>query len=416
MKKTKALSLLLSLLLLLSSLTLPLLAVDAETAADPEQTQTDSADAPTEDDSVPEDRLLSSRTSFSVAAKAALLIDLNTGRAVYEQDADERVYPASLTKIMTCLLALENGNLSDVVTVSASALDDLDADSSVAGLQVGEQMTLENLLYCMMVVSGNDACNVIAEHIAGSVADFVRMMNQRAYELGCLNTHFSNPHGLHDESHYTTARDLSIITQAALKSENFRQIVDTYEYQLPDDNMRQNIPKLKTTNMLIYRSLSNTLYYSRAHGIKTGYTKRAGRILAGSAVRDGRRLVCVTICDPDDWRDQQALFDYGFSAFSLQTLVREGDTVGSVPVVGGRLERVSLTAAEEISYPLAEGERKELVLHAPQLAFAPVLAGQAGWLELRVDGVCVREVPVYYAQAVEETRPARSFWKRMFGG
>ena len=225
MKKTKALSLLLSLLLLLSSLTLPLLAVDAETAADPEQTQTDSADAPAEDDSVPEDRLLSSRTSFSVAAKAALLIDLNTGRAVYEQDADERVYPASLTKIMTCLLALENGNLSDVVTVSASALDDLDADSSVAGLQVGEQMTLENLLYCMMVVSGNDACNVIAEHIAGSVADFVRMMNQRAYELGCLNTHFSNPHGLHDESHYTTARDLSIITQAALKSENFRQIV-----------------------------------------------------------------------------------------------------------------------------------------------------------------------------------------------
>lgn len=154
MKKTKALSLLLSLLLLLSSLTLPLLAVDAETAADPEQTQTDSADAPAEDDSVPEDRLLSSRTSFSVAAKAALLIDLNTGRAVYEQDADERVYPASLTKIMTCLLALENGNLSDVVTVSASALDDLDADSSVAGLQVGEQMTLENLLYCMMVVSG----------------------------------------------------------------------------------------------------------------------------------------------------------------------------------------------------------------------------------------------------------------------
>ena len=121
MKKTKALSLLLSLLLLLSSLTLPLLAVDAETAADPEQTQTDSADAPAEDDSVPEDRLLSSRTSFSVAAKAALLIDLNTGRAVYEQDADERVYPASLTKIMTCLLALENGNLSDVVTVSASA-------------------------------------------------------------------------------------------------------------------------------------------------------------------------------------------------------------------------------------------------------------------------------------------------------
>ena len=360
MKKTKALSLLLSLLLLLSSLTLPLLAVDAETAADPEQTQTDSADAPTEDDSVPEDRLLSSRTSFSVAAKAALLIDLNTGRAVYEQDADERVYPASLTKIMTCLLALENGNLSDAVTVSASALDDLDADSSVAGLQVGEQMTLENLLYCMMVVSGNDACNVIAEHIAGSITDFVRMMNQRAYELGCLNTHFSNPHGLHDENHYTTARDLSIITQAALKSENFRQIVDTYEYQLPDDNVRQNIPKLKTTNMLIYRSMSNSLYYSRAHGIKTGYTSQAGRCVISEATGDGLDLlgiVCgaaTTILDSGDllmenFTECARLFDYGFDNYSYLPIMSPLYPVDQVKINNSAgAEAVAVAPQDEI--------------------------------------------------------------------
>ena len=360
MKKTKALSLLLSLLLLLSSLTLPLLAVDAETAADPEQTQTDSADAPAEDDSVPEDRLLSSRTSFSVAAKAALLIDLNTGRTVYEQDADERVYPASLTKIMTCLLALENGNLSDVVTVSASALDDLDADSSVAGLQVGEQMTLENLLYCMMVVSGNDACNVIAEHIAGSITDFVRMMNQRAYELGCLNTHFSNPHGLHDENHYTTARDLSIITQAALKSENFRQIVDTYEYQLPDDNVRQNIPKLKTTNMLIYRSMSNSLYYSRAHGIKTGYTSQAGRCVISEATGDGLDLlgiVCgaaTTILDSGDllmenFTECARLFDYGFDNYSYLPIMSPLYPVDQVKINNSAgAEAVAVAPQDEI--------------------------------------------------------------------
>ena len=360
MKKTKALSLLLSLLLLLSSLTLPLLAVDAETAADPEQTQTDSADAPAEDDSVPEDRLLSSRTSFSVAAKAALLIDLNTGRAVYEQDADERVYPASLTKIMTCLLALENGNLSDVVTVSASALDDLDADSSVAGLQVGEQMTLENLLYCMMVVSGNDACNVIAEQIAGSITDFVRMMNQRAYELGCLNTHFSNPHGLHDENHYTTARDLSIITQAALKSENFRQIVDTYEYQLPDDNVRQNIPKLKTTNMLIYRSMSNSLYYSRAHGIKTGYTSQAGRCVISEATGDGLDLlgiVCgaaTTILDSGDllmenFTECARLFDYGFDNYSYLPIMSPLYPVDQVKINNSAgAEAVAVAPQDEI--------------------------------------------------------------------
>ena len=207
MKKTNISALLLAALLLIQLLCAPVSAVTAEPAADAQadaQTASDNSAgdaAAAADDSVPEDQLLSSREQFSVAAKAALLIDLNTNRVVYEQDADERVYPASLTKIMTCLIALENGNLSDVVTVSESALADLDEDSSVAGLVVGEQMTLENLLYCMMVVSGNDACNVIAEHVAGSVTDFVRMMNQRAYELGCTNTHFNNPHGLHDESH-----------------------------------------------------------------------------------------------------------------------------------------------------------------------------------------------------------------------
>ena len=359
MKKTKVLSLLLSVLLLLASLTLPLLAVDAETAADPEQAQT-GTDASAEDDSVPEDQLLSSRASFSVAAKAALLVDLNTGRAVYEQNADERIYPASLTKIMTCLLALENGNLSDVVTVSASALDDLDVDSSVAGLQIGEQMTLENLLYCMMVVSGNDACNVIAEHIAGSVTDFVRMMNQRAYELGCLNTHFNNPHGLHDESHYTTARDLSIITQAALKSENFRQIVDTYEYQLPDDNMRQNIPKLKTTNMLIYRSMSNSLYYSRAHGIKTGYTSQAGRCVISEATGDGLDLlgiVCgaaTTILDSGDllmenFTECARLFDYGFDNYSYLPIMSPLYPVDQVKINNSAgAEAVAVAPQDEI--------------------------------------------------------------------
>ena len=359
MKKTKVLSLLLSVLLLLASLTLPLLAVDAETAADPEQAQT-GTDASAEDDSVPEDQLLSSRASFSVAAKAALLVDLNTGRAVYEQNADECIYPASLTKIMTCLLALENGNLSDVVTVSASALDDLDVDSSVAGLQIGEQMTLENLLYCMMVVSGNDACNVIAEHIAGSVTDFVRMMNQRAYELGCLNTHFNNPHGLHDESHYTTARDLSIITQAALKSENFRQIVDTYEYQLPDDNMRQNIPKLKTTNMLIYRSMSNSLYYSRAHGIKTGYTSQAGRCVISEATGDGLDLlgiVCgaaTTILDSGDllmenFTECARLFDYGFDNYSYLPIMSPLYPVDQVKINNSAgAEAVAVAPQDEI--------------------------------------------------------------------
>ena len=359
MKKTKFFSLLLAVLMLLQLFALPVFSAAAEAASDQDEAQA-AEDTAAADDSVPEDRLLSSRASFSVAAKAALLIDLNTGRVVYEQDADERIYPASLTKIMTCLLALENGNLSDVVTVSSSALDGLDADSSVAGLQIGEQMTLENLLYCMMVVSGNDACNVIAEHIAGSVTDFVRMMNQRAYELGCLNTHFNNPHGLHDESHYTTARDLSIITQAALKSENFRQIVDTYEYQLPDDNMRQNIPKLKTTNMLIYRSMSNALYYPQAHGIKTGYTSQAGRCVISEATGDGLDLlgiVCgakTTVLESGDllmenFTECASLFDYGFDNYSYLTLMSPLYPVDQVKINNSAgAEAVAVAPQDEI--------------------------------------------------------------------
>ena len=349
MKKIRAL---LALFLCLMILTAPALAADETTAATPDDAS-QSVDTSAE-------AAVSAAPEYHANAKAALLIDLNTGRSIFEQNADEQVYPASLTKIMTCLLALENGNLSDVVTITDEAYADLVSGSSTADLQVGEQLRLEDLLYCMMVVSGNDACNVIAEHIAGSITDFVRMMNQRAYELGCLNTHFSNPHGLHDENHYTTARDLSIITQAALKSENFRQIVDTYEYQLPDDNVRQNIPKLKTTNMLIYRSMSNSLYYSRAHGIKTGYTSQAGRCVISEATGDGLDLlgiVCgaaTTILDSGDllmenFTECAWLFDYGFDNYSYLPIMSPLYPVDQVKINNSAgAEAVAVAPQDEI--------------------------------------------------------------------
>ena len=202
MKKQRLISLLILLALLLSMGSVCVLAED--------DTQEDVSDGP-----------------FEVDAKAAILIDMNTGRTVYEKNIDERIYPASLTKIMTCLLALENGNLSDIVTIDEGAFAGLDGNSSTAGLQVGEQLTFNDLLYCLMISSGNEAANAVAEHIAGSIPDFVRMMNERAYELGCTGTHFANPHGLHDEEHYTTVRDLVAITLAALKSDNFRTITNT---------------------------------------------------------------------------------------------------------------------------------------------------------------------------------------------
>lgn len=365
MKKTRIFARLLALFLALNCLTLPALAA-AENALEDTAASTEDPAAIDEtaqdpaEDTATQEAIVSADPNFTVAAKAALLIDLNTGRTVYEQDADERVYPSSLTKIMTCLLALENGNLSDVITIDEAALAGLDQDSSVVGLQVGEQITLEDLLYCMMVHSGNDAANAVAEYIAGSTADFVRMMNERAYALGCKDTHFNNPHGLHDESHYTTVRDLSIITQAALKSENFRQIVDTYEYQLPDDNMRQNIPKLKTTNMLIYRSLSNTLYYSRAHGIKTGYTSQAGRCVISEATGDGLDLlgiVCgaaTTVLDSGDllmenFTECARLFDYGFDNYSYLPIMSPLYPVDQVKINNSAgAEAVAVAPEDEI--------------------------------------------------------------------
>ena len=398
MKKTRILVLLLTLLLTLSCLTLPLLAAAEPAAEDPSATASADASADASGDAQDtaeqessQEVIVSADPSFTVAAKAALLIDLNTGRTVYEQDADERVYPASLTKIMTCLLALENGNLSDVITVDESALSGLDQDSSVVGLKVGEQITLENLLYCMMVSSGNDAANVVAEYIAGSVADFVRMMNERAYALGCKDTHFNNPHGLHDESHYTTARDLAIITQAALKSENFRQIVDTAEYVIPASATGEE-HKLKTTNMLIYKSTGNSLYYSRATGVKTGYTSAAGRCLIATAEDDGIRFLSVlcgaktSILDTGDllmesFPETIKLLDYGFDNFSYVTALSPLYPIDQVTVLNSAgSEAVAVAPAKDVRLLLPanynpDALRTEILLDAKEVE-APVSEGQ----------------------------------------
>ena len=348
MKKTRIFALLLALFLALSCMTLPALAAaenaledTAASTEDPAAIDETAQEAP--EDTTAQEAIVSADPNFTVAAKAALLIDLNTGRTVYEQDADERVYPASLTKIMTCLIPLENGDLSDVITIDEAALAGLDQDSSVVGLQVGEQITLENLLYCMMVHSGNDAANAVAEYIAGSTADFVRMMNERAYALGCKDTHFNNPNGLHDESHYTTARDLARITQAALKSENFRQIVDTAEYVIPESATGQE-HKLKTTNLLIYESTGNSLYYPRATGVKTGYTSAAGRCLVATAEDDGIRFLSVlcgaktTILESGDllmesFPETIKLLDYGFDNYSYVTALSPLYPIAQVSVL-----------------------------------------------------------------------------------
>lgn len=299
-------------------------------------------------------------TVFMTSVKAALLIEPTSGQVLYSVDPDERNYPASLTKIMTCLLVLENGNLEDTVTVSSTALENLHEAGSTAGLMVGEELSLLNALYCVMISSANEACNVVAEHIAGSTAAFVDMMNQRAAELGCTGTHFANTHGLHDENHYSTAQDLLLITQEALKHDLFRTITNTAYYQVPATNLSE--PRdLYTTNKLITEGASNSYYYSKASGIKTGFTTPAGRCLISTADNGSLKLLAVimgaeTIYDEATGSYIQRnfpecinLFEYGFSHYKMETILTKLYPVAEIPVnMAAGSETVALSPAQEI--------------------------------------------------------------------
>lgn len=411
MKKTRFCSLLLTILLLF----LTVFPVFAEQFPDPETGE-----------------------PFSVAAKAAMLVDLNTGKIIYEQNADEKIYPASLTKIMTCLLVLENGNLSDTVTVTADAFHGLDDSSSTAGLVEGESMTVETLLYCMMISSGNEASNVAAEYISGSVDAFVDLMNSRAQELGCTGTHFANPHGLHEQDHYTTARDLMKITMAALKSEMFKTITNTSEYILPANEFADE-RKLTTTNQLILNNTSNGFYYSKAAGIKTGFTTPAGRCVISTAKDDGMYflgIVCGadTIIGETGMVEMQSfpecirLFKYGFESFTYVTAVSPLYPVTQIGIRNSAAsEYVALSAQREIRILLPSNydpdKLKTELLMPEDTVDAPVSEGQVcGEIEVSYDGelldktelVAITDVPKSEIAAAASNTSAymqQNWWK-----
>ncbi len=279
---------------------------------------------------------------FSVDATAAMLIELNTESILFEQEADRLIYPASLTKIMTCLLAIENGNLDDMVTVSETALENLHPDGSSAELKVGEQLRFEDLLYCVMLASANDGCNVIAEYISGSVEEFVALMNERAAEIGCTGTHFTNTHGLHDDDHYTTARDLARITMVALQDETFYTICTTTSYVVPATNLSDE-RTLHTTNYLVSDAMTPQYYWAQAKGVKTGYTSQAGRCLITTASGGGMDLLSV-VCgaktvvlssgdlELENFVESRKLLEYGLSNFDYATVLSNLDTIAQIDV------------------------------------------------------------------------------------
>lgn len=331
----------------------------------------------------------------ALSAEKAILVDAATGRVLYEKNADARSLIASTTKIMTALVVCEQCNVLDRVRIPQEAVG---IEGSSVYLQAGEVLTVQELLYGLMLHSGNDAAVALAIYCGGTVGGFVGLMNDKAHALGLTGTHFENPNGLDAPGHYSTARDLAALAAYAMENPIFRMTVSAKTVTAGSRYLRNH-------NKLLWQ-------VPGADGVKTGYTRAAGRILVSSAVRDGRRLIAVTINAPDDWRDHSTLLEDGFSRFHPEKLVSAGECVGFVEIAGGQAGRAELLAAEDFFYPVAEGETAEIILPGPGFVYAPVAQGaEAGRVHVCIDGRSVGTIPVRYGETVEQRREEkRSFW------
>ena len=273
-----------------------------------------------------------------LTASCALLVELETGTTLYELEADAQAYPASLTKVMTALLVLENGNLDDEVTIESSDFSELSSDASRSGLSVGDTVSVRDLLACLLLPSGNDAAYALARYVSGDWESFVELMNERAAELGCTGTHFANPCGLHDDDHYSTARDLLLIFEAALEYEEFCEITSaaTWDVSITSRDVTLTV---ESTNDLV--DPENVAYYEGIYAGKTGYTGDAGRCLVVACEIDGRTLVAVVLGSSNTYdgnytlrsfTDMTTLLDWGYEAWKTEELVAVGDVVGVAAV------------------------------------------------------------------------------------
>ena len=296
----------------------------------------------------------------AVSAASAVLLDADSGRILYAQNENEERAIASITKLMTALVAAEYlDDLSQTITIQKEWTG---IEGTSLYLKAGEEISLETLLYGLLLHSGNDAAVALAAHCAGDVETFVGWMNQRARDLGMTGTHFSDPNGLGDEDHYSTALDMARLGAACLKNPVVAKIVATKSIVLEGRSFTNH-------NKLLWQ-------YEGCTGMKTGYTRQAGRTLVSSAERDGQKLVCVTLSDGNDWADHKALLDYGFETYPRQVLAEEGGTLRRMTVEESLLRQVPVVARETVAYPLKEGEQVTAKIQLPKTARAPVTQGE----------------------------------------
>lgn len=322
----------------------------------------------------------------AVSARRAYVLDAVSGRALYQREPDQRSLIASTTKIMTALVVCEQCNVLDRMRIPKEAVG---IEGSSMYLKEGEILTLQELLYGLMLSSGNDAAVALAIYCGGTVEGFAEMMNDKARNLGLTGTHFENPNGLDSPGHYSTARDLAVLASYAMENPIFYKTVSAKSVKAGDRFLTNH-------NKLLWR-------VTGADGVKTGFTKAAGRILVSSATRNGRRIIAVTIDDPNDWQDHAALLEEGFSRYQVKRIVEKGDVVGSLEVEGGLEQRVEVRASEDFTYALAPEETPRLALPGPGFVYAPAVEGQdAGYVYVLIQGNAVGKVPVEYGVTIEQ--------------
>jgi len=303
----------------------------------------------------------------NITAKSAIVIEASTGKIIYEKNAEEIRYPASTTKIMTLITALEQGNLEEVLTVSANAAN---TEGSAIYLEVGERLKMLDMLYGVMLHSGNDATVAVAEHISGSTEKFAQLMTNKAQAIGAAHTNFANPSGLPDQNHYTTARDLAIITAYGYKNPLFREIVGTQHKVIPWNN-KDFDRDLYNENKLLWR-------YKGANGVKTGYTEIAGLCLVSSATRNNVQLIAVILDADQMWDDSEALLDFGFSKLRPVKLFKQGEVLKTSRVVVGKIDSLKLVAVSDLLVPVSDGDldQFQVVVDGPDIIKAPIAVGQ----------------------------------------
>lgn len=327
------------------------------------------------------------RAELAVSAKAAILMHADSGRVLYEKNADEHMLIASTTKIMTAIVVLEHCELDDLVEVDSRSAG---IEGSSMYLKAGESYTVEDLLYGLLLVSGNDAASALALHVADSMEEFAELMNAKAAELGMTESSFKNAHGLDEEGHYSTARDMAKLAAYCMGNEDFARIAGTVSHTVGEQTLVNH-------NRLLRE-------YDGCLGLKTGYTMAAGRTLVTCAERDGARYVCVTLNDPDDWDDHKALYDWAFANYSFAEVIPAGLSY-EVPLISGA-EMTAPAETEGAAYALIQnGESYDMELELPAFAFAPISEGErAGRAVACSDGQEIASVRIVYSEDVEVDR------------